>query len=207
MKVEFKSDHSLTDAACKKATGKSIAEWQVAIAKHGGEKLKRRDTIQWIYDQCNKDAWWSTTLWVEFERAQGILQKDGLIEGYNICVTKTISAPLPQVYRACSDPKLLTNWFGDGVQANVEVGGTLIDKQKNQAEFLRVRPDKDLRFTWRSPNSPSTTQVDLAFAAKGDAKTGLTLTHNRIQNRDEADGLRAAWGAAFDRLKNLVEKS
>jgi hypothetical protein len=46
--------------------------------------------------------------------------------------------------------------------------------------------------------------VDVAFAAKG-SKTGITLNHTRIQARDEADGLRAAWTAAFDRLKTALE--
>lgn len=205
MNVEFQSDQPLTDAACQKATGKTIAQWLAAIANHCGEQRKRRDTIQWIYEQNNKDLWWSTTLWVEFERAQGMLQKDGLIEGYNICVTKTIQAPLPEVYRAFSEANVLSHWFGKKVQAKVEVGGDWIDDSQNHGEYLRVRPDKDLRFTWRGLKSPSTTQVDVAFASKGDNKTGITLTHNRIQNRDEADGLRSAWGLAFDRLKTFVE--
>ena len=49
--------------------------------------------------------------------------------------------------------------------------------------------------------------VDVTFQDKGKGKTGLMLNHHRIQNRPEADGLRAAWSAAFDRLKAMLEKS
>ncbi len=45
----------------------------------------------------------------------------------------------------------------------------------------------------------------VTFADKGKGKTLVTLMHNRIQNRTEADGLRAAWGAAFDKLKQMLE--
>lgn len=207
MIVEFKSEQPLTDEACKEATGKTISQWQVALLEQGGTNLKRRDAIQWIHENGNKDAWWCTTIWVEFERAQGILQKDGLLEGYNICVTKTIQATLQDVYKELSNSKSWSQWFGDHVVVQVAEGEKFSDDNQNFGTFLRVRPDKDLRFTWHSLSSVSTTQVDLALAAKGPNKTGITLTHNRIQQREEADGLRVAWAAAFDRLKLQLEKS
>ena len=36
-------------------------------------------------------------------------------------------------------------------------------------------------------------------------RTTVMVTHDRLQTREEADGLRAAWGEALDRLKKLVE--
>jgi Activator of Hsp90 ATPase homolog 1-like protein. len=36
-------------------------------------------------------------------------------------------------------------------------------------------------------------------------KTTVMVTHDRLQTREEADGLRAAWGEALERLKKLVE--
>ncbi len=155
----------------------------------------------------NKDAWWSTTVWVEYERAKGIVnKKDGRIEGYNICVTKTVAASVANVYSAFTMSAQLSKWFGAGVTAQAKVGGQFQDKDGNSGEFLRVRPNKELRFTWTGGNA-DTTQVDVAFADKGKGKTGITLTHNRIQTRAEADGLRAAWGLAFDRLKSQLERA
>ncbi|MBL8230120.1 MAG: SRPBCC domain-containing protein, partial [Bryobacterales bacterium] len=46
--------------------------------------------------------------------------------------------------------------------------------------------------------------VDVVFQAKG-TKTGVIVTHDRIQTRAEADGLRRAWGEALDRLKQMLE--
>jgi hypothetical protein len=33
----------------------------------------------------------------------------------------------------------------------------------------------------------------------------VQVTHDRIQTREEADGLRAGWGEALDRLKAYLE--
>jgi hypothetical protein len=43
------------------------------------------------------------------------------------------------------------------------------------------------------------------FQDKGKGKTGLLVNHTRIQNRDEADGLRAAWAQALNQLKATCE--
>lgn len=206
MHVEYKSDFPVTDAACRKATGRTMTEWFAALEAEGDVAQKRRDAINWLHAQMNKDLWWCTTVWVEFERSKGIVnRKDGLAEGYNICVTKTIAAPVADVFRAWTDVRQLNRWFGDGVQAKVADQGTFDDGCGNRGEFLRVRKDKDLRFTWNNDTAVSETRVDVAFADKGKGKTGLTLNHQRIQNRKEADGLRRAWGAAFDELKALLE--
>jgi uncharacterized protein YndB with AHSA1/START domain len=205
MKVEYKSDFLVTDAACKEATGRTLKDWYKALDARG-TNLQRRDTVQWLSGEMDKDIWWSTTVWVEYERSKGVVnKKDGLIEGYNICVTKSIAASVADVYSAFSKPDELAKWFGKGVKASVVDGGSFEDKDGNSGEYLRVRPNKDLRFTWKGIGSDSATQVDVAFADKGKGKTGITLTHNRIQTRAEADGLRAAWGDAFDRLKAQLE--
>ena len=109
MKIAYQSDFPVTDTACQQATGKTLKQWYDALDQRGGTTQKRRDAINWLHAEMNKDVWWCTTAWVEYERAKGIVnKKDGLIEGYNICVTKTIAAPLPEVYAAFTDASLLS---------------------------------------------------------------------------------------------------
>ncbi len=207
MKVAFTSDFPVTDAACKQASGKSLKDWFKEIDGRDDLQAKRREAIQWMYDTIGKkDIWWPTTIWVEYERTRGIVnKKDGLIEGFNICVTKTIAAPLAGVYKAWTNSKSLGQWFGDSITAKVADSGTFDDGDGHSGEFLRVRADKDLRFSWRDPSASAPTLVDVVFQDKGKGKTGLMLNHQRIQNRPEADGLRKAWGEAFDALKSLLE--
>jgi len=105
-----------------------------------------------------------------------------------------------------TDAQAWRKWFGESVDVQVIEGGKFSDQAGNSGEFLRVRDGKDLRFTWTHPGAVAATKVEVAIADKGKGKTGITLQHARLQSRDEADGLRAAWTAALDRLKSLLEK-
>lgn len=210
MQVDLTADFPVTDAACKAATGKTLKQWFKVLEENPALNTKRRDAISWMYDQMENrsDVWWPTTIWVEYERSKGVVnKKDGRIEGYNICVTKTLAAPLSEVFKAWTDVKALNTWFGSKVKVKVADGGTFEDGDGNSGEYTRVRKDKDLRFTWTHPDAEASTLVDVAFSDKGKGKTGLMLNHQRIQNRNEADGLRRAWGQCFDLLKDFVEKA
>lgn len=43
------------------------------------------------------------------------------------------------------------------------------------------------------------------MADKGKGKMGILVNVDRIQTREEADGLRSAWLEALDRLKTKLE--
>ena len=47
MKVERKADHAVSEASCKEASGKTLAEWFKALDKHGGIPLGRRELSKW----------------------------------------------------------------------------------------------------------------------------------------------------------------
>lgn len=199
MKVELVSEHPVNDEACKKSTGMTLMDWFARLDAEGLSD-RRRDAISLIYDET-KDPWWPTTIWVEFQRSKGVLLKDGRPDGYNICVSKTIAAPLSQVFAAFQGSSLVA-WFGDEPAATPDGGFT--DSNGNRASATRVRPDKDIRYNWNTAGSSDPTEVEVLFAEKG-GKTGITLNHNRIQSREEADGLRKSWGAALTQLKELLE--
>ena len=199
MKVELRPDFEVSDESCKNCTGRTLKEWSAAL--DAASPATRRDAVQFLYGEMNKDAWWPTTAWVEHEKLKGIVQKDGRGEGYNICVTKSIASPIADVYEAFTGADL-AKWFGDA--AKFEEAGRIEDGDGNGGDMLRARKDKDLRFTWKTAGLDDDSQVDVAFA-DNKGKTGITLNHGRIQSRAEADGLRRAWGEALTRLKAYKE--
>jgi uncharacterized protein YndB with AHSA1/START domain len=93
---------------------------------------------------------------------------------------------------------------GGKVTAQVEDGGAFKCADGESGEYLRVRKNKDLRFTWNCKGSTAPTVVDVTFMPKG-AKTTVMFNHSRIQTRAEADGLHAAWSQALERLKQQIE--
>lgn len=69
---------------------------------------------------------------------------------------------------------------------------------------MKLARGKTVRFTWLDEASRNESQVELKITDK-DGVSGLVLNHERIQDRGEADGLRATWGDAVTTLKALVE--
>lgn len=195
----------LTDAAASKATGKTLKAWFAELDALGGGAKGRRELVRHVYDATDKDEWWATTIAVEYERARGIHEKDGAPKGYSICSTKTITAPLSAVFAAFGDAKALDRWLGPKTSLAFQDGGKLSNGDGNRLTFTRIRPDKDLRLDWDSPQLAPGSKVEVLFADKGKGKTGITLNHTRIQDRHEADLLRACWSAAFDALKGSLE--
>ena len=199
MKVEMKPEFEVSEASCKECTGKSLTEWSKKLDT--ASPANRREAVQYLYGEMKKDPWWPTTIWVEHEKRKSVVQKDGRAEGYNICVTKSVAAPVSKVYEAFTGNRL-ADWLGQG--ASFQIDGRLTDGDGNGGEVQRARPEKDIRVSWNTSGSPDKSQVDVMFVEK-DGKTGITLNHGRIQSRAEADGLRRAWGDALTKLKSLLE--
>ncbi len=204
MKVEVKTQNPITDEGVKEATGKTWAEWFAAIDEKDGLKIGRRQITSWLYDELKIDIWWCSTINMEYENHKGVKEKDGRSKGYFICSTKTIAAPVEKVYEAWASAAALNSWFGEGNTGDVADGGMLTNTDGDRLEFKRVRPNKDLRFTYER-DDVQPTLVDVQFSDKGNGKTGLLVNHDRLQARDEADGIREAWSAALDRLKKVCE--
>jgi hypothetical protein len=182
MDIALESDFPVTDEACKAATGKTLAEWSDVLIAKPEFVGKRREAVNWMWDQFGRDtagAWWGITIWVEHERRIQKLQKDGRIEGYGICSTKTIAAPVDKV---------------------------MLEVATRIPNVTRIREGKDIRGKWQSNGADSESELDVLFAEKA-GKTGVTLNHNRIQTRPEADGLRKHWSATLDEIKRKLEGS
>jgi uncharacterized protein YndB with AHSA1/START domain len=205
MKIAHVDSPEVTDATCREKTGKTLKQWYAELDGRGGIAKGRRELVNHVYEHCNKDAWWSTTIVVEYERERGQEEKDGLPAGYSICSTKTVAAPLAKVFAAFGDAKLLDQWLGPKTGVKLEEGGTLENGDGDRFTFKKVRPQKDVKFTFERADITPATQVEVLFADKGQGKTGITLNHTRIQSRADADRLREGWSEALTKLKSVLE--
>jgi uncharacterized protein YndB with AHSA1/START domain len=194
-----------TDAAAQAATGKTMKAWFAELDGLGGTARGRRELVQHLYGVLDKDEWWATTIAVEYERVRGAVEKDGAPKGYSICSTKTIAAPVADVFAAFGDARRLDAWLGPETSVEFAEGGELRNADGDRASFSRIRAGKDLRLDWNRAGLAPGTKVEVLFADKGKGKTGVTLNHTRIQDRCDADRLRAAWAHALDALKAHLE--
>lgn len=85
-------------------------------------------------------------IYVEHERRHGILQKDGRPEGYNICVTKNVKAPVERVLAA--------------LVASIP-----------PERVTRVREGKDVRATWLTPGTAPRPTACAALGRPGSTRS------------------------------------
>jgi uncharacterized protein YndB with AHSA1/START domain len=200
MKVTYQPDQEFTPAAAQSATGKTIDAWFAELDAQGGVAAGRRALSDYLFKDKKVDAWWTTTLVVEHEKARGAVEKDGQAKGYNICVTKSVAAPPQKIYDALLDMKA---WLGAQANLDLREGGAFDDGEGHRGVFKRLAPGKTIRFTWEGKGHQKAEDVEIKFTVAG-AKTSIVLNHNRLPDRAAADGMRAAWTRVLDSIKEKV---
>jgi len=203
MKVVPKSEHAMADADAKAATGKAWKDWYRLLDEAGGPGEGRRAITEHLMKQHGLEAWWAQTIAVEYERAKAVHERDGRPKGYSICVTKTIYTTAERVFDAFGNPTVMRAWFGDA-EIDFREGGAFTDADGNRGKYTKVARPKTLRFVWQDDDPAAESTVELKLMPNG-KKVGLVLNHERIQSRAHADGLRAAWIAAIEKLKQTLE--
>jgi len=203
MKVTLRSERVVSDENAKKETGRGFAEWWTLLDAFGGPAKGRREIGNHLVNELKVDPWWSATLQVEYERHKGLVEKDGKGKGYTICATKSLKAPPERCWELFATGKALDGWFGPENVFDLKPGGSLSNADGNAADVRGVTPGKTIRLVWKDASAPGTPVEVKLQPAPG--KTTVMVTHDRLQTREEADGLRAAWSEALDRLKKLVE--
>lgn len=206
MRVERKSDYAVSEASCKKATGKTLAEWFKALDKHGGIPLGRRELSKWVEHEHKVDIWWATTIVNEFEIARGDLARDGKPKGYSICPTKSIKASPADCYAAFANAKALDKWFGAKHDVEMREGGHWRNADGNRASIRKATAGKNIRLLAEDEGLTLPTPVEIKFTPNG-ANCTVMVSIERLQTRAEADGYRRAWADALNRLKATVEAS
>lgn len=204
MKIELRCEQAYDEAAARAATGRSLGEWFGLLDSQGGPQRGRREIGNQLINELKLDPWWSSTIIGEYEAAHGLREKDGRLRGYTICATKSIKADPDHCMRGFATAPALDHWLGPAHELDFRDGGSLRNGDGNVAVLRKLNPGKTLKLVWAQPGVGEDTPVEVKFAANG-AKTTVMITHERLQTRAEADGLRAAWGEALDRLKAWLE--
>lgn len=206
MPVKTKGAQPLTDAEIKERSGKTWSQWFKVLDEFGGPEKGRREIGNFLHTTHKLDPWMSSTLIVEYEAARNVVEKDGRPKGYMICATKSVNVPADRAFAAWAAPAQWDRWFSGKSKFEFKEGARYSTADGDAGEFKKIRPGKAIKFTWENPKHTAGTVVEVTFPPRGADKCTVTVAHDRIQTRGEADDLREAWGGALDKLKALLEK-
>lgn len=140
-----------------------------------------------------------------------------------VVLTRRLHAPPPEVFEACTTPRLLAQWFGPRafdvceVEADVRVGGRFSFRMQGErgmygAEgvYREVTPPTRLVLTWMWTEGPRGEEPDgiqslVTFDLQPDnGGTLLTLTHEGLLDQPSADSHGEGWGEALEKLASWL---
>ena len=175
-----------SDDAVLRGTGHAWAHWFGVLDAWGAKERRHPEIARWLREEHAVDGWWAQSITVGYERARGMRGKHEIGSGFAVSVSRTVSVPVDLLRAAVADAAPRRRWLPDVA--------------------LRRRPTRAVtsaRFDW--PEPPSI--VVAHFAARGDAKSTLTVAHERLPDEAAADRFKAYWRERLSALKELLERS
>lgn len=132
-------------------------------------------------------------------------------------ITKTVHAPIEQVFDAWLNPELLTRFILPApgmpqpeVETDPREGGrfTIVmhvgdDRIPHTGSYLELDRPHRLRFSWESPYSTDDSTVTLDFAEIDSTTTRVELTHAKFLHEEARSDHEGGWGNILDRLNEL----
>jgi uncharacterized protein YndB with AHSA1/START domain len=173
------------DAALERRTGKRWERWFAVLDGAGVATEGHRAIVAHLHGRHGLDGWWAQTVAVGYEQARGLRAKHQKPDGFQISRSKTIAAPLAEVYRAWSDGRRRARWL-PGAALTVRT----------------ATPAKTMRITWEADG----TSVEAYFLAKDPEKSQVVVQHSKLPDAQAAERMKAHWGAALERLQAALER-
>ncbi|HEY2445663.1 MAG TPA: hypothetical protein VGI20_08000 [Rhizomicrobium sp.] len=174
----------MSDAAVKLKTGKTWAQWFVALDKDGAQKMTHRAISQLIFDTHHVGPWWCQMVTVEYERGRGLRAKHQKANGYSVSASRTIAVPLADLYEAATDAKQRRSWF-----------------PKGRLKITSQTKDKYFRGQWNGA-----ARLDIGFTAKGRDKSLIAIQVDKLADRASVEAERASFKKALEKLDTLLSK-
>jgi uncharacterized protein YndB with AHSA1/START domain len=182
--IDTKLLAGVSEEAMLERSGRPLAEWFDLLDGWGAGSRTHAEIARWLVADHGVDGWWSQTVTVAYERARGRRVLHQTAAGFSVGVTRTVAATADTVTAAFREPEQRAAWFPD---APLEV----------HAGYSGRRG----RYDWTDPAS----KVWVDLVAKGDGRTTVTVTHERLPDADTAAAMKERWRGALDRLKAALE--
>jgi hypothetical protein len=168
-----------SDAAIRERTGRGWEEWFDALDDWGAAARSHREIARWVAEQQGIDplAWNAQAIAMSYERTRGMREVGEHPEGFTVTVSRTVAVGVEQLFDAFA---AATN-----------------DRLR---ERTATRP-KSARFDWVDGGS----RVNVVFVARDEAKSTVSVSHERLGDGDERERMKAWWGSRLAALKTGLE--
>ncbi len=171
----------MSDEAIRKNTGRDWREWVHVLDAAKAAEMPHREIARYVAS-LGTPAWWSQSVTVGYERIRGLRaigQRRG--GGFEASKSRTFAVPVEKLYKAFHNPRTRSRWLPDKV--------TVRSASEN----------KRMRFAMADE-----TTVELNFTAKGETKSAVAITHQKLPDKTTADTMKAWWAERLDALVEVL---
>ena len=175
---------TMSEDSILRRTGRGSEEWFDLLDDSGAAEWPHQEIARWLVAEHGIAGWDAQSLTVSYERARGGRAVGQRRDGFSVTASRTVEAPVEQLYDAFVDESARARWLPD-------------DELRQRTA---TRP-KSARFDWRDGE----TRVIVGFDAKGEAKSTVALEHARLVDAEQAERMKAFWRARLTALKSQVE--
>jgi hypothetical protein len=130
------------------------------------------------------DGWWSQSVTVGYERARGMRAPNERPEGFEVSVSRTVTLPAVDAWRAFVEPSRRTRWLDLPLRMRT---GTRTMGRSARFDVL----DEGNR-------------INVNFTPKDDDRTTVTVTHVKLAGASDVAAHRAAWKTRLDALASVA---
>ena len=176
-----------SDDSIRERTGRGWEEWFDLLDEWGAADRPHRDIARWVADQLGVEplVWNAQAITGSYERARGGRAIGEHPDGFRVSASKTVGAPVERLFDAFVDDDLRARWLPDS----------------DLHERTATRP-KSARFDWNGDG----TRLHLTFAPKGDDRSTVSLSHERLADAEERERLKAYWKDRLGALQQEMER-
>lgn len=174
-----------SDAAVRERTGKGWEEWLAELDDWGANERTHTEIARHLREFGGVEGWWAQSITLGYERARGRRAVGENAEGFVARATKMVNVPVAVLYDGFMDETGRSAWLAE--------------------DELRIRTTtrpRSARFDW----GDGRTRVIVDFAAKGEAKCVVSVSHERLPDAEEAERMKSMWRSSVAELKEVLER-
>lgn len=177
------ADPGWPDETVVKGTGRDWDHWLATLDAWGAMDQPHTDVARWLTETQDISAWWAQTVTVGYERARGRRAVHQTSRGFEVSVSRTMRAPLADIWVVLTDPDRRSAWVEPGV-----------------LEPTTSRDGLLARFT--VAGTPST--VEISLQSRAPDRTTVTTAVRRLADADDVERQRLAWRERLGRFETAV---
>jgi hypothetical protein len=178
-----KAEPPFSEAAVRKATGKSWDDWFRILDAWGATERTHTAIARHVNAELGVDGWWAQSVTVGYERARGMRAQHQRTDGFSVDVSKTFPVGAERLHAMFAQARQRNRWIDRGT-----------------LKLRTATAPKTARFDFGDDGS----RVVVGIAAKGPSKSTAAIQHERLPDAGAVKGMRTFWKERLAALADVL---